>query len=125
MSFSTAVNCMDGRAQEPVINFMKKRFNCQWVDMITEPGPNLILAENENTPLTDSLFNRIDISVYKHLSNAIAVTGHYDCAGNPASETDQKNHLALAAEILRGKYQKTEIICLWLDENFQVHELTF
>jgi len=40
MIFCTAVNCMDGRVQLPVINYLKERFSANYVDMITEPGPN-------------------------------------------------------------------------------------
>lgn len=36
---------MDGRVQLPVIKYLQDRFKVQYVDTITEPGPNLILAE--------------------------------------------------------------------------------
>ena len=48
MRFCTAINCMDGRTQEPVIAFVKKRFGIDCVDMITEPGPDKILAQSKN-----------------------------------------------------------------------------
>jgi Putative carbonic anhydrase len=32
--FGTAINCMDGRVQEPVINWMKVRYGLDYVDMI-------------------------------------------------------------------------------------------
>ena len=32
-----------GRVQEPVINWMKKTYTANYVDMITEAGPNKIL----------------------------------------------------------------------------------
>lgn len=38
--FVTAINCMDGRVQEPVIKWMKEKYNATYVDMITEAGPN-------------------------------------------------------------------------------------
>jgi len=43
--FATAINCMDGRCQLPVIEWMKKRYGVEYVDMITEPGPDGVLAE--------------------------------------------------------------------------------
>jgi len=44
--FVTVINCIDGRVQKPVINKFQKDYNADYIDMITEPGPNLILAEN-------------------------------------------------------------------------------
>ncbi len=36
---------MDGRTQLTVINYLQKHFGVVHVDMITEAGPNKILAE--------------------------------------------------------------------------------
>ena len=44
-TFATAINCMDGRTQEPIISWAKKAFEVDYVDAITEPGPDKILAE--------------------------------------------------------------------------------
>ena len=38
-TFSTAINCMDGRAQIPVIEYMKESFGINYVDMITDNDP--------------------------------------------------------------------------------------
>jgi hypothetical protein len=43
--FATALNCMDGRVQITIIEFLKKKFKVDYVDMITEPGIDKILAE--------------------------------------------------------------------------------
>ena len=47
MKFCTAVNCMDGRVQLPVISYMMDRFGADCVDVISEPGPNRIIAEGK------------------------------------------------------------------------------
>ena len=44
--FGTAINCMDGRVQEPVAKFLKEIYGIDFVDTITEPGPVKILSEN-------------------------------------------------------------------------------
>ncbi len=41
MSFCTAINCMDGRTQLPVIEFLKNKLSVEYVDTVTEPGPHL------------------------------------------------------------------------------------
>ncbi len=123
MKFCTAVNCMDGRVQLPVIEFLRRRFDAQYVDMITEPGPNLILAAGGDAGRVQSIFARCDISVEKHGSLGIAVAGHHDCAGNPAGTREQLRHIEEAVKILKRRYPHVEVIGLWLDENFNVHEV--
>jgi len=123
MEFSTVINCMDGRVQIPVISYLRKRFNVEYVDTVTEAGPNLILAEGKNEKLVESILARVGLSISEHLSNALAVTGHHGCAGNPASKEEQLNNLGEAVKFLRGKYPDVEIIALWVDENLEVSEI--
>ena len=123
MKFCTAINCMDGRAQLPVINFLKDRFHAQYVDVVTEPGTNLILGEQTDRGLIESICNRVDISLNHHHSKGVAVVGHYDCAGNPAEKSDQVSHLKNAVSFLEDYYPETEIIGLWVDENWKVNEI--
>ena len=82
MGFCTAVNCMDGRVQIPVIEFLRKRFGVEHVDTITEPGPNRILALHSDGGPAASILSRVALSVEKHGSVGIAVAGHFDCAGS-------------------------------------------
>ena len=89
-TFATVVNCMDGRTQLPVIEYLKKKYGVDYVDSITEPGPIKILAERTYLTIIDQIKKRVGISVEKHGSRHIAVVGHHDCAGNP---TDQETQL--------------------------------
>lgn len=63
MDFCTVINCMDGRVQLPVIEHLQKRFNAKYVDSITEPGPNLILSEQNNPILVKHILDRLKISI--------------------------------------------------------------
>jgi len=92
-SFCTVVNCMDGRVQLPVIRYLQRRFNVNHVDTITEPGPNLILANQDDKAGVQSILRRVQISVKKHESVGIALVGHHDCAGNPTQEEEQRKHI--------------------------------
>jgi len=49
--FATAINCMDGRVQTPVIKWLKNEYKVNYIDMITEPGPNKILAESKENSI--------------------------------------------------------------------------
>lgn len=125
--FCTAINCMDGRAQLPVIEYLQNRFDVEFVDMITEPGPNRILAETEDgdEEQVKSILLRCGISINNHGSVGIAVVGHHDCAGNPSEKTTQKRQIKQAISFLKQRWDAVEIIGLWLDADFRVHELTF
>jgi len=114
---------MDGRVQLPVIDFLKRHFNARYVDVISEPGPNLILSKQNNRQLVKSLLNRVEISVHHHLSEGIAIVGHYDCAGNPADEPEQILHLREAIRFLNNHYPKIEIIGLWVDKHWQAKKI--
>ncbi len=90
--FATAINCMDGRAQLPVIDWMKENLSVDFVDMITEPGPDRLLAVGDQTALA-SIKARVLISVNKHGSDTILVAAHDDCAGNPVSRAEHEEHV--------------------------------
>ena len=44
--FATSVSCMDGRIQIPLINWIKENFSVDYVDTITEPGIDKLVADN-------------------------------------------------------------------------------
>lgn len=123
MRFCTAINCMDGRVQFPVIRYLQERFNVEYVDSITEAGPNLILSEAKNTASIESILQRLRISIENHGSVGVAVAGHYGCAGNPAPQDDQIMHIRKAIQFLHQHYESEEIIGLWVDKNWEVHEV--
>jgi len=123
MSFCTAINCMDGRTQLPVISFLQRRFGAVFVDMITEPGPNRILAERTDVDIMSTLAKRIDISLNKHHSKGMAIVGHEDCGGNPVEKTVQIPQLEAARAFLKETYPTVEVTALWVDINGNVEEL--
>jgi len=117
--FATAINCIDGRAQNPVIEYMRHNFGIDYVDMITEPGPNKILSEGRDINIIESFKRKVEISVKKHNSRLIIIAAHYDCAGNPVDEKTQKEQLRKAVDTIASwGFQINKIIALWLDEGF-------
>jgi len=115
---------MDGRVQLPVIKYLQEKFDVDYVDSITEPGPNLILAQQTNIDIVESIFNRLKISVNHHGSVGIAVVGHYDCAGNPATKEQQTVHTLDSIRCIKSRYSDLEIVGLWVDENWEVSEFS-
>ena len=123
MKFCSVINCMDGRVQLPVIKYLQKRFNVEYVDSITEAGPNLILSEGKNIDSIQGILNRLEISVKKHNSIGIGIVGHHDCAGNPTTRDIQIAQIQKAIKMLRRHYENIDIVGLWVDKNWEVHEV--
>jgi len=118
--FGTAVNCMDGRVQEPVINYMKENYGVDYVDMVTEPGPDKILAENSNEFTVNSIKERIDISVNKHGSEIILMVGHTDCAGNPVEKNIHLDQTIKSTKLIQKWHPDVKVVPVWIDENWNI-----
>jgi carbonic anhydrase len=121
--FATAINCMDGRVQSPVTQWLKKKYSIDFVDVITDAGPNYILAKNLDKAAVESIKKRVEMSVMKHGSKLIAVVGHHDCAGNPAEKNIQIKHNLSAMKTVQSWKLDVEIIGLWVDDNWEVSEV--
>ena len=123
MRFCTVINCMDGRVQMPVIRYLQNRFNVDYVDSITEAGPDLILSETKDTIAVKTILDRLEISIEKHHSVGIAIVGHHDCAGNPVPKEDHIKHIQKSVTLLRQQYENLEIIGLWVGQDWEVKEI--
>lgn len=123
MKFAAAINCMDGRVQKPVTEWMRRELGVDYIDVITEPGPNKILAENRDEAIMDSIKRRVGISVKKHNAKHVAVVGHHDCAGNPVDKENQIAHILTALKTVESWGFDARVIGLWVDENWKVHEV--
>ncbi|MCK5258554.1 MAG: hypothetical protein KAJ69_03460 [Thermoplasmatales archaeon] len=121
-TFATAINCMDGRTQEPIIYWAKKTLEVDYVDAITEPGPDKILAEGSDT-LVESIKNRVMISVNKHGSQNVIVVSHHDCAGNPVSKKEHLEQLKKSVDVISSWELGVKIIGVWIGKNWKVNKL--
>jgi len=90
-TFFTSIGCMDGRVQEPILAFGQQKFGVRYADTITEAGlVGLLVKNNVDKTLLDSLRKKILVSIEKHRSEGIIVHGHQECAGNPVKD---KQHI--------------------------------
>ena len=122
--FVTAINCMDGRVQIPVIEYLKARYDVEYVDVVTEPGPIKALSQNSDSATVESIKKRVDISVFKHHSNLIAIVGHHDCTGNPLDKETQVKQIHAAFKTVGAWKFDARIIGLWVDESWTVVEIS-
>ena len=64
--FATAITCIDGRVQEPVIAFLKKNYGVKYVDTISAPGVDKILSQRIGKWTTALIKKDVRFSVQKH-----------------------------------------------------------
>lgn len=117
--FVTAINCMDGRVQVPVFRWMTARLSADYVDTITEPGPDAVLATGHRTEWA-SIEKCVHISVNVHGSTAVAVVGHHDCNGNPVPDEVHHQQIKQAAAHLCRWNLGVRILGLWVNKRWKV-----
>ncbi len=120
--FATVINCMDGRTQLPVETWMMRTFGVDYVDTVTEPGPNGILAKGDQRH-TEIIKEMVEISVKKHGSHCVVIVGHYDCAGNPGPKEMQVDHVKKAMEVVRSWGLDVHLHGVYVDEFWMVHPI--
>lgn len=100
-TFFTIVGCMDGRVQQPLSDFGRKKFNAQFGDTITEAGEVGILANILTDELRYDLRTKIDVSVHKHKSKGILVSGHAECAGHSVDDGEHIEDVRKSVAIIQ------------------------
>lgn len=113
--FATAINCIDGRAQIPVIDWMRLYLNVDYIDMITEPGADRVLTQGARQ-IIEAIEAKVKLSVAVHASRAIAMVGHHDCRANPASKEQHYEYIKAGAEVVKSWGLHVPVIGLWVNE---------
>lgn len=121
-SFGTAINCIDGRVQEPVSTWLKEKYQLGYVDVITEAGPDAILADGASDVIR-RIREKVAFSIQKHGSRLIAVVAHHDCAGNPVSRLEHEDQLVKSVEVISGWEFNVALIALWVNDDWKVKSI--
>ena len=118
--FGTAINCMDGRVQEPVINWMKVRYGLDYVDMITEPGPIKLIAEQDPDAL-ESILDRLEISIGKHNSNRGRRGRSSRLRRKSCLAEEQEEQIAFSVNYLRSLDLGVKVVGLYITDTWLVN----
>ena len=121
--FGTTINCMDGRVQQCVNEYVSKKAQVEYVDTITLAGPVKVVSENSDSDLVENLRFRLDISINGHGSRYIAVVGHHDCAGVPEDDSTHKQYVLNSANKVKNWYPSVIVEALWVNDKFEVENL--
>jgi carbonic anhydrase len=116
--FATSVSCMDGRIQIPLTIWIKENFSVDYVDTITEPGIDKQVADNTDL---ESIKTKVGISINKHESELIIVSGHYDCAGNPVSNEEHITQIKKGIEVISSWNLGVKVVGVWVDDTWKIN----
>ena len=124
IEFACAINCIDGRTMDPVSNYLKKHFrNIQYIDTVTKPGVNKVLAEGIRTYSIEDIQHEVGLSVNAHNTQVVAISAHPYCLGNPSDKKVQIEHLRLAYNTVKSFGFAVKIILLWVNDDWKTVEV--
>jgi hypothetical protein len=112
--FATAINCIDGRVQTPLLDWMRLHLNVDYVDLITEPGADKAIATRSD--VAAAILKKVRFSARAHNPVAIAIAGHNDCLANPVSREEHLEHIREAARELQALNIGVRIVGLLVSE---------
>jgi len=123
MSRCIAVNCVDGRAQLPVIEFIKREYGWSLFDVITEWNPAYVLSERNTSIEANSIMEKIESLIKNNIYNTIVITAHHGCADNCESDADYSRHLNLSVRYVGKHFPELKVIGLWIDADGNTKEV--
>ena len=88
-------------------------------------GLGRTLASSPEQSLLDSIKKKLLISVEKHHSRNIVVSGHEDCAGNPVENEKHKKDVLKSTEIIKKLVPNIKVIPVFVkrsDKEWVVEE---
>jgi carbonic anhydrase len=118
--FATSISCMDGRIQIPLNGWIQKNHSVDYVDTITEPGVEKKLTQNIDV---EQIKSKAEISIFKHKSDLIIVSGHHDCAGNPVSKDEHISQIKESIEIIKSWNFPVRVLGVWVNDQWEVEPI--
>lgn len=118
--FAAAICCIDGRIQKTVRQFIKEKYQVDFVDMINKAGVDGILAENVRKSVIESIKEDTLISTNGHMTRYIAIVGHYDCAANPVDIDTHKQQILESLKLIFSWDLNCRIIGLFINKEWKV-----
>ena len=112
------LNCIDGRVQLPVIEWITRHSGAENVDMITEPGMDGLLADKQSD--IASIVSKVKLSIDLNHADAIYLAGHHNCGGNAVSDSDHRCDICAGVERIQPFFPGHKVYGLWVNDHWQV-----
>jgi len=120
--FGTAINCIDGRTQAPVSDWIKENHSVDYVDTITEPGCDKVLLEVDYDKI-DHIKSKLLISIKAHNSLLIVIAGHHDCAANPVSKEEHLTQIKKSINIIKSWNFPVKVLGVWVNDQWKIEQV--
>ena len=120
--FAVLLNCIDGRTQQPLLDWVRRMLDATYVDVVTEPGVDAVLARGDDT-IVQALLDKVCVSLLAHGAVALIVAGHHDCAANPGEAAQHEQDLAAAVDTLREALPELPVRSVYVDSTWSVTPL--
>ena len=101
---------------------MRRTYGVDYVDLITEPGPEWALTDPTRAGVQAGIHRNARFSVEGHDAELIAVTAHDDCLGNDADSGTRRSQLLAAQQLVIGWDLGVDVIGLWVHLDGKVEE---
>ena len=118
-TFSTAITCIDGRVHQPLVAWIQGLFSVTYVDLITEPGPDQVVARTPERA-QELLRAKVALSVTRHASRQLVLAGHHDCLANPVAEEEHREQLRRAVPVLLSWDLGVQVVAVWVNAGWQI-----
>ena len=122
MIFATSINCIDGRIQLPISNWIKQKYSVDYVDVITHPGSDKIIGE-KNIEGISEIKTKTLVSINAHNSKLVVISGHHDCAGNPVSKEMHLIQIKKSINIIKSWNCPVTVIGVWINDQWEIEEI--
>jgi hypothetical protein len=120
--FAVLLNCIDGRTQQPLLDWVRRELDVSHVDVVTEPGVDGILARGDDT-MVPALLDKVCVSRLAHGAVALVVAGHHDCAANPGDAASHLRDLDRAVEVVGTALPELPVRSVYVDHTWTVTPL--
>jgi hypothetical protein len=118
-TFGTVINCIDGRAQEPVAAWVRDNAQVDYVDTVTVPGADYALTHMAPDRMAQ-MRDMVAVSVNAHGSQIIAIAGHFGCAAFDADRAGHEAAIRGAVSVVKGWGLPVRVVGLWVNEQWQI-----
>lgn len=119
--FGTTINCIDGRIQIPIQNWLKENYDIDYVDTITEHGVVKLFSKPDNM---EQIKSKVSLSIKEDGSEIVLVTGHHDCEGNTIPKNEQITQIKNAVSAIKSWKFPVTVIGAWVDEQLKVEPIS-
>jgi len=121
--YGTIVNCLDGTIQLPAIDFAKKLWKVNRIDVITDAAPEKILSETKDQKTIERICQNIEASLCDQHTKRLAIVSHSSCDINKVSDKNKKEMLSKAISYLKARYINIEVVGIWFDGNIKATKI--